>query len=89
LVTQDVGILVRPDDNDALADAMIRLALDSELRCKMGHAARRKYEQLFTPEVVLPVLTDFYERVVRSHANGQAPNTGNGRQPPSSHPWLE
>jgi glycosyltransferase involved in cell wall biosynthesis len=89
LVTQDVGILVRPDDNDALADAMIRLALDSELRCKMGHAARSKYEQLFTPEVVLPVLTDFYERVVRSHANGQAPNTGNGRQPPSSHPWLE
>src|SRR6185295_16651040 len=75
LVTEEIGILVPPDDIPALAAAMNRLASDPELRRRMGVAARRKYEQLFTPEAVLPVLHDFYERVVNNHHAG---NNGNG-----------
>lgn len=73
LVTEDVGILVPPDDAAALAAAMVQLACDSDLRRSMGLAARKRYEQLFTPEIVVPVLVNFYEEVIataRSSRNG-------------------
>jgi hypothetical protein len=51
----------------------------------MGLAARKKYEQLFTPRAVLPLLTDFYEQMV----NGRA-TTNNGKRHPreGGHPWA-
>jgi glycosyltransferase involved in cell wall biosynthesis len=85
LVTEDVGILVPPGDAQALGAAMSRLAGDAELRHRMGLAARAKYEQLFTPRAVLPMLTQFYERVAT-----QSRATGNGNDHPpeeSAHPW--
>ena len=85
VVTEDVGVLVPPHDVKALAAAMRRLIADADLRRMMGLAARKKYEQLFTPRVVLPLLTDFYERVIHDHSAG---NNG-ARQPPKDlgHPW--
>ena len=85
VVTEDVGLLVSPDDNKAMADAMARLAADADLRRRLGLAARKKYEQLFTPRAVLPLLTDFYERVIHDHSAGK---NGAG-QPPKDlrHPW--
>jgi hypothetical protein len=32
----------------------------------MGAAARMRYEKLFTPQAVLPLLVDFYEGVAGS-----------------------
>lgn len=92
LVTEDVGILVPPDDVQALADAMARMAGDVDLRRRMGAAARRKYEQLFTPEAVLPVLSNFYERAVKRHTSGNLHGAGdNGLRRPAelSHPWIK
>lgn len=96
LVTEDVGILVPPDDVPALADAMARMAGDVDMRRRMGAAARRKYEQLFTPEAVLPVLFDFYQRAVARHAVldtiGNIDRAGdNGHRDPVelSHPWIK
>jgi len=86
LVTDDVGILVPCDDIQALADAMVRLASDSDLRERMGKAARRRYEELFTPEAVLPVLEHLYQDVIRAHANGSASTNGNSATP--LHPWI-
>jgi glycosyltransferase involved in cell wall biosynthesis len=85
VVTEDVGVLVPPDDVKALAAAMTRLTADADLRRRMGLAARKKYEQLFTPRVVLPLLTDFYERVIDGHSAGN----NRARQPPKDlgHPW--
>src|SRR2546422_1553164 len=85
VVSDEEGILVPPNDAKALGAAIIRLAADAELRQRMGLAARKKYEQLFTPRVVLPLLTDFYERVIEGHSAG---NNGT-RQPPKDirHPW--
>jgi glycosyltransferase involved in cell wall biosynthesis len=92
LVTEDVGILVPANDVKGLASAMARLADDVDLRHRMGLAARKKYEQLFTPNVVLPLLVDFYERVVEEHAaaNGATPGSGNGQRPLNKlvHPWF-
>jgi glycosyltransferase involved in cell wall biosynthesis len=92
IVDSEAGILVPPDDVNALAAAMSRLAADADLRHRMGQAARKKYEQLFTPRVVLPLLVDFYERVIDEHAAGNrvSRNSNNGQRPPAKlfHPWC-
>src|SRR3989440_10569573 len=69
-VTEDAGILVAPGDAEALGAAMIRLANDAGLRETMGRAAREKYEQIFSPGVVMPLLFDFYRRVIDGHGDG-------------------
>jgi glycosyltransferase involved in cell wall biosynthesis len=85
VVSEEVGILVPPNDAKALGAAMARLAADAGLRRRMGRAARKQYEQLFTPRVVLPLLTDFYEQVL----NGPVATNNGARQPPKDirHPW--
>jgi glycosyltransferase involved in cell wall biosynthesis len=85
LVTEDVGILVPPDDSRALAAAMIRIAIDTKMRRRMGAAARQQYEQLFTPAAVLPVLLDLYAGIIESTRTNK--HVDNGRQRPS-HPWI-
>jgi len=65
VVTPDVGILVPPGDDVALAGALQKLAEDKTLRLRMGQCARDRYEKLFTPEVVLPVMLDTYRRVAQ------------------------
>jgi glycosyltransferase involved in cell wall biosynthesis len=85
LVPEDVGILVPPDDSRALAAAMTRMAVDFEMRRKMGAAARRNYEQLFTPAVVLPVLLDLYTGMIERNGASQHIDT---TRPRPSHPWL-
>jgi glycosyltransferase involved in cell wall biosynthesis len=80
LVDESVGILVAPGDADALGKAMTKLAGDAELRHRMGLAARQRYEKLFTSEAVVPLLTDFYERLVR-HEQASAVTNGH-------HPWA-
>ncbi|HEX8499781.1 MAG TPA: glycosyltransferase family 4 protein [Pyrinomonadaceae bacterium] len=88
-VTEEVGLLVPPGDEHALGEAMGRLAGDAALRRSMGRAAREKYRQLFTSDGVLPLLTDFYRRVVDAHG---APRNGrgarHGAEAPPHHPWA-
>ena len=42
------GFLVRPRDIDMLADRIIRLLMDEDLRRKMGEEGRRIVEERFT-----------------------------------------
>jgi glycosyltransferase involved in cell wall biosynthesis len=92
LVSEEVGILVPSDDSRALGAAMARLAGDAGLRRRMGLAARKKYEQLFTPQAVLPLLLDFYEQVIERHAahkRGAVKSTNQDRRlPQPNHPWF-
>lgn len=55
------GILVPPEDPDAMADAVQLLAADGELRDSMGAAGRRRCEERFT----LGAMTDRVEAVYR------------------------
>ena len=41
------GILVPPHDENALAEALIKLIKDSDLRVKLGENARKKVEERF------------------------------------------
>ncbi len=84
VVGEEEGILVPPNDVRALGVAMSRLSSDPELRRRMGLAARKKYEQLFTPRVVLPLLMDFYERVVNG---SDATNNASRPREELCHPW--
>jgi glycosyltransferase involved in cell wall biosynthesis len=63
VVSPDLGILVPPGDVSALAHAMEQLAGDATRRAEMGRAARARYDALFSPAVVVPVLVDRYRRM--------------------------
>lgn len=71
VVTNDSGVLISPGDVTALAEAIIRLAEDRELRLRMGQAARERYERLFFPEAVLPILLSTYGRVAARESSDQ------------------
>ena len=86
-VTEDVGILVAPGDAKALGAAMVRLASDARLRERMGRAAREKYEQIFSPAVVMPLLFDFYRRVTGGNRNGNDGKKRLDEEP--RHPWSQ
>lgn len=83
ILDANCGVLVPPGDPAALADAMLLLIHDAELRKSMGEAGKRRYEKLFSPGAVVPLMLQTYGRL-----------TGNGKQFATSengnrHPWAE
>jgi glycosyltransferase involved in cell wall biosynthesis len=83
IIDSQSGILIPPGDADALADAMLLLSRDPERRKQMGAAARERYEKLFEPAVVVPLMLRVYGRLA---GNGHmAIASGNGH----SHPWAD
>lgn len=83
MIDSESGVLVPPGDADALSRAIIRLAEDDSLRIRMGKAARERYLKLFSPEAVLPVVLETYQRVW-GHASASSSITSNGH----THPWI-
>lgn len=86
LVTEEEGILVPPDDAEALGAAMSRIAADAGLRRRMGTAARARYERLFTPGAVLPLLSRFYEGLANGRGGGARGAFGD-TDGEAAHPW--
>lgn len=82
MIGDDAGLLVTPGDANELASAMLRLARDSELRERMGNAARERYCRLFSPQVVIPLMLETYRRVV---SDGHAREINDSDQ---MHPWA-
>jgi glycosyltransferase involved in cell wall biosynthesis len=65
LITENkCGIAVPPDNPDAFADALIRLADDSALRKRMGENSRRLAESEFSRDLLADRLVSFLEAVV-------------------------
>ena len=58
------GLLVRPRDTGALADALQRLLSDPTLRTKMGMAGRRKAEAEFDVAAVVRATLDVYRKIL-------------------------
>jgi glycosyltransferase involved in cell wall biosynthesis len=82
MIDADSGILVPAGDATALSEAMLLLAKHPQLRAQMGEAARDRYQKLFSPNAVVPLMLDTYGRVaVGNHA---APAGTNGH---NDHPW--
>lgn len=58
------GLLHRPGDAASVADCLRRIVLDGERNAAMGAAARRRYEERFTPEVGVAALTGGYRAAI-------------------------
>jgi len=59
------GFLVDPGDVEGLADRMIRLGRDSQLRKRMGRAARKRAEQSYGLETMFERIMEVYHDVLR------------------------
>ncbi len=64
LVDGETGILVDRGEVDQLADAIIRLAENADLRNRMGDAAYRFVKEHYTWEKSLDMMTALYERLL-------------------------
>ena len=85
MIGDESGILVPAGDRSALAEAMLRLAQDPELRRTMGSAAKERYQKLFSPKVVVPLMVETYRRVMQDGHYVAATISGNGHL----HPWAD
>lgn len=59
-----MGILVPPNDAEALSQAMRYLLENSEVAEKMGRKGYERWRQNFTPEVVVPQIEKLYQSLV-------------------------
>ncbi len=60
----ETGILVPPGDRDALADAIIEMMRDDEMRERFGRAARAHFEREFSMKQIAGQ-ADFFESLVK------------------------
>jgi glycosyltransferase involved in cell wall biosynthesis len=59
--TVKTGLLVQPGQPQQLADAMIRLLTDTELRARVTTAARKRVLQDFDNKVLIKQLADIFK----------------------------
>jgi glycosyltransferase involved in cell wall biosynthesis len=65
VVTDGVeGFLIQPGDVEALADRMLRLARDLDLRRRMGRAARRRVEAKFSLDRMAERILALYDKML-------------------------
>jgi hypothetical protein len=65
------GFLVTPDDPADLTRRLEELIADSALRDRVGQAARRRYEDRFTPERMAEGVVAFMEDIAAARAGGK------------------
>jgi glycosyltransferase involved in cell wall biosynthesis len=58
------GLLVKPDDSDGTANAMLRLLQDTEMRRTMAASAVQRAIQTFSVSGMARRYTEFYERIL-------------------------
>ena len=64
VVDGETGLLVAPEDAEALAQALYRLLGDSDLRLRMGEESRARFERLFAIERVAAMHFELFEKMV-------------------------
>ncbi len=84
MIGEESGILTPPGDVGALVAAILRLAKDAELRQTMGRAAKARYQKLFSPSAVVPLMLETYRRVMQNGNHVAEDIAGNGHV----HPWA-
>jgi rhamnosyl/mannosyltransferase len=64
----ETGIVIPPADPGALAAAMTRLWEDRELAARLGSSAQRRYERLFTVDLMGASYASLYRRLMEQAA---------------------
>lgn len=76
VVDGETGFLVPPRDHHAMADAIVRLLKDAELRRRLGTAALTRVRERFSAERMVQDTLRVYERVARQpHRETEEPET--------------
>lgn len=65
------GLLVPPGDSEALAEAIVTLRDNHDLRKRMGHCGRQYVERYFDRRVFNKLLLDYYDRIGVKNNNAQ------------------
>jgi glycosyltransferase involved in cell wall biosynthesis len=66
-VVGPAGLLVQANDYYRLAEGLRALALDAELRDRLGSEARERVQRLFTREVIGGQVASAYAQVLGTH----------------------
>jgi glycosyltransferase involved in cell wall biosynthesis len=61
------GLTLPPRNPNAMAEAILRILTDPEMRLRLGAAARLRAESNFTPDLYKRSLVKFYEKTLESH----------------------
>lgn len=68
------GINIKPEDADALATAIITVLTDEHLYDKLSKGARRRYETMFTKELMTELCLNLYRKVLVNYVDRQLDN---------------
>lgn len=60
----DTGYVVPVEDPEALAAAILKLISNPAMAVQMGHAGRRRVEELFTSRIMMTAITGVYEKLL-------------------------
>ncbi len=69
IVTPETGILIPPDDPEALAEAILVLLNSPEKRRVMGEAGRKRVEEFFTIDFMMQNIYKLYDEVLAGRAH--------------------
>jgi glycosyltransferase involved in cell wall biosynthesis len=64
MIDESCGLIVRPEDEDALAEAIGQLAADPEMRRRLGRRGREVVEERFTLEAMCTKRERLFERLL-------------------------
>ena len=70
LVSSETGVLIRPGDHRAIAEAVIQLLSDPERARAMGEDGHRLVEEQFTWDKVVDKVEGVYRSVVSNRIEG-------------------
>lgn len=71
VVDGETGLLVPARQPKALAQAMVRLAVDPDLAFRMGQAARKRADDLFNAGIMAEKTVEVYSRVLSARKNNR------------------
>lgn len=67
VIQGETGYIVRPGDAAGLAEAVLRLLADPQLRARMGEAGRRRVDPAFRAETMVEQIAALYALLVNRH----------------------
>ena len=70
VVHEGTGLLVPPDDPDALADALAALVADPERRRRLGEGGPRHVAEKYSPEAMVAAYVQVYDELGVAQPNG-------------------
>jgi len=73
VIPEETGFLVPQNDDDALANAVLKLAGDETLRYRMGQAGRERFQNQFRHQTMSGRIGQVYEHVLASRAGRRSP----------------